>query len=115
MLELRPNCELCDKDLPPDSVEARICSYECTYCADCVETVLFNVCATCGGGLSARPIRPKILGGQIPSLAYRCILPRKRGAFQNLRGLKLRKWSKSCARLAPRNANVSCRGWITFF
>ena len=59
MLELRPNCELCDKDLPPDSVEARICSYECTYCADCVETVLFNVCATCGGGLSARPIRPK--------------------------------------------------------
>ena len=115
MLELRPNCELCDKDLPPDSVEARICSYECTYCADCVETVLFNVCATCGGGLSARPIRPKILGGQIPSLAYRCTLPRKRGAFQNLRGLKLRKWSKSCARLAPRNANVSCRGWITFF
>ena len=59
MLELRPNCELCDKDLPPDSLEARICSYECTYCADCVETVLFNVCATCGGGLSARPIRPK--------------------------------------------------------
>ncbi|MBL6677016.1 MAG: DUF1272 domain-containing protein, partial [Rhodobacteraceae bacterium] len=38
MLELRPNCELCDKDLPPDSLEARICSYECTYCADCVET-----------------------------------------------------------------------------
>ena len=59
MLELRPNCELCDKVLPPDSLEARICSYECTYCADCVETVLFNVCATCGGGLSARPIRPK--------------------------------------------------------
>ena len=59
MLELRPNCELCDKDLPPDSLEARICSYECTYCADCVETVLFNVCATCGGGLSARPIRPR--------------------------------------------------------
>ena len=59
MLELRPNCERCDKDLPPDSLEARICSYECTYCADCVETVLFNVCATCGGGLSARPIRPK--------------------------------------------------------
>ena len=59
MLELRPNCELCDKDLPPDSLEARICSYECTYCADCVETVLFDVCATCGGGLSARPIRPK--------------------------------------------------------
>lgn len=59
MLELRPNCELCDRDLPPDSVDARICSYECTYCADCVENVLQNVCATCGGGFSPRPIRPK--------------------------------------------------------
>ena len=48
MLELRPNCELCDRDLPPDSAEARICSYECTYCADCVETILHNVCPACG-------------------------------------------------------------------
>ena len=115
MLELRPNCELCDKDLPPDSVEARICSYECTYGADRVETVLFNVCATCGGGLGARPIRPKNSWRENPELGLLVTLPRKRGAFQNLRGLKLRKWSKSCARLAPRNANVSCRGWITFF
>ncbi|MBJ3762389.1 DUF1272 domain-containing protein [Maribius pontilimi] len=59
MLELRPNCEWCDRDLPPDSAEARICSYECTYCADCVETVLQNVCPTCGGNLTPRPIRPK--------------------------------------------------------
>ncbi|WP_404401646.1 DUF1272 domain-containing protein [Pelagibacterium halotolerans] len=59
MLELRPNCEWCGRDLPPDSTEARICSYECTYCADCVETVLHNVCPTCGGGLSPRPIRPR--------------------------------------------------------
>jgi uncharacterized protein len=58
MLELRPNCELCDKDLPPQSTQARICSYECTYCADCVETVLHNVCPTCGGGFVPRPIRP---------------------------------------------------------
>jgi len=58
MLELRPNCELCDKDLPPQSMEARICSYECTYCADCAETVLHNVCPTCGGGFAPRPIRP---------------------------------------------------------
>lgn len=57
MLELRPNCELCDRDLPPTSADARICSYECTYCADCAET-LRNVCPTCGGGFSARPIRP---------------------------------------------------------
>ncbi|WP_171178933.1 DUF1272 domain-containing protein [Ruegeria sp. HKCCD8929] len=59
MLELRPNCELCDRDLPPDSAEARICSYECTYCADCVEARLHNVCPTCGGGFASRPIRPR--------------------------------------------------------
>ena len=59
MLELRPNCELCDKDLPPDSTEACICTYECTFCATCVETVLYNVCPNCGGGFSPRPIRPK--------------------------------------------------------
>ena len=59
MLELRPNCELCDRDLPPDSPDARICTYECTYCADCVETVLHDVCPTCGGGFERRPIRPR--------------------------------------------------------
>ena len=58
MLELRPNCEWCDCDLPPASDQARICSYECTYCATCVETVLHNVCPTCGGGFVPRPIRP---------------------------------------------------------
>jgi uncharacterized protein len=58
MLELRPNCELCDRDLPPGSVEARICSYECTFCAACVEEVLHDVCPNCGGGFRARPIRP---------------------------------------------------------
>lgn len=59
MLEIRPNCELCDVDLPANSTQARICSYECTYCADCVEQVLFNVCPTCGGGFVPRPIRPQ--------------------------------------------------------
>ena|SRR5215467_5100479 len=57
-LELRPNCEYCDKDLPPDATDARICSYECTFCADCVETKLHNVCPNCGGGFEPRPIRP---------------------------------------------------------
>jgi hypothetical protein len=57
MLEMRPNCELCDKDLPPQSLEARICSYECTYCIECAEK-LQNVCPTCGGGFAPRPIRP---------------------------------------------------------
>ena len=59
MLELRPNCELCDKDLPPESTEACICAYECTFCSSCVVTVLKNVCPNCGGGFVARPIRPK--------------------------------------------------------
>ena len=57
-LSLRPNCEYCDKDLPPDSKEAMICTYECTYCADCVDTHLSNVCPNCGGGFAPRPIRP---------------------------------------------------------
>jgi uncharacterized protein len=57
-LELRPNCEYCDTDLPPASPEARICTYECTFCKDCVENTLHNVCPNCGGGFTARPIRP---------------------------------------------------------
>ena len=57
-LQLRPNCEYCDKDLPPNATDARICSYECTFCADCVENKLHNVCPNCGGGFAPRPIRP---------------------------------------------------------
>ena len=59
MLELRPNCELCDKDLPPEASDARICSYECTFCASCVESVLHDVCPNCGGGFQVRPVRPR--------------------------------------------------------
>lgn len=58
MLELRPVCEHCSKPLPPHAIEARICSYECTFCADCVDRVLQNVCPSCGGGFVPRPIRP---------------------------------------------------------
>ena len=58
MLELRPTCENCNVALPPDSTEARICTYECTFCAPCVERVLQNVCPNCGGGFERRPIRP---------------------------------------------------------
>ena len=57
-LALRPICENCARPLPPDSTEARICSFECTFCADCVENVLHNVCPNCGGGFVPRPIRP---------------------------------------------------------
>ncbi|WP_083330433.1 MULTISPECIES: DUF1272 domain-containing protein [Pseudoalteromonas] len=60
MLEIRPNCECCDKDLPPDSPEAMICTYECTFCKQCVDEILENVCPNCGGGFSPRPIRPKV-------------------------------------------------------
>jgi hypothetical protein len=58
-LALRPTCEHCNTSLPPDSVEARICSFECTFCATCVEQVLHNVCPNCGGGFAPRPIRPR--------------------------------------------------------
>ena len=57
-LQLRPKCEYCDKELPPNSIEARICSYECTFCADCAENRFQNVCPNCGGGFVPRPIRP---------------------------------------------------------
>lgn len=58
MLQIRPNCELCDKDLPADALNARICTYECTFCAECVEVKLHNVCPNCGGGFAQRPVRP---------------------------------------------------------
>jgi hypothetical protein len=60
MLEIRPNCEACDKDLPADSSEACICTYECTFCRACVDELLLNVCPNCGGGFVDLPIRPKI-------------------------------------------------------
>ncbi|MFN4121594.1 DUF1272 domain-containing protein [Acidovorax sp.] len=58
MLELRPTCEHCNTALPPHSEQARICSFECTFCAHCVDTVLCNVCPNCGGGFAPRPARP---------------------------------------------------------
>lgn len=58
VLELRPNCECCDRDLPPESTEAMICTYECTFCRACVDDVLLGVCPNCGGNFSSRPIRP---------------------------------------------------------
>lgn len=57
MLELRPNCENCDRDLPPESADARICSFECTFCASCADGVFKGQCPNCGGNLEGRPIR----------------------------------------------------------
>jgi hypothetical protein len=58
VLELRPSCECCDRDLPPESREAMICTYECTFCATCAEEKLGGVCPNCGGELVRRPVRP---------------------------------------------------------
>lgn len=58
MLQLRPNCECCNKDLPPEAIDARICSFECTFCASCTETTLGGHCPNCGGELVIRPRRP---------------------------------------------------------
>ena len=58
MLQLRPNCECCNRDLPPESVEARICSFECIFCVSCADSVLVGKCPNCGGELVPRPRRP---------------------------------------------------------
>jgi hypothetical protein len=71
MLELRPNCECCDRDLPPDSAEARICTYECTFCADCVDTVFRGTCPNCGGDFAPRPIRPPTALARHPASTVR--------------------------------------------
>lgn len=71
MLQLRPNCECCDKDLPPDAADARICSFECTFCADCADTRLGGVCPNCGGELLARPRRPAAKLAKFPASTER--------------------------------------------
>jgi uncharacterized protein len=73
MLNLRPNCECCDADLPPDSSEARICSFECTFCVNCATTVLGGKCPNCGGELVARPRRPAALLAQYPASVERVL------------------------------------------
>ncbi|WP_054310100.1 DUF1272 domain-containing protein [Mesorhizobium sp. 1M-11] len=71
MLELRPGCECCDRNLPPDAADAMICTFECTFCADCVETVLKGICPNCGGNFSPRPIRPSALLHKYPASTKR--------------------------------------------
>lgn len=67
MLQLRPNCECCDTDLPPDSTEARMCSFECTFYADCATNVLAGRCPNCSGELVARPRRPAAMLEKYPA------------------------------------------------
>jgi uncharacterized protein len=75
MLELRPSCECCDVDLPPDATEARICSFECTFCATCADTVLHGRCPNCGGNFAPRPIRPASKLAANPPRAQRVFNP----------------------------------------
>ena len=76
MLALRPNCECCDRHLAFDSPDARICTFECTFCAACVDGVLKGVCPNCGGGFVPRPIRPAHLLAENPASTVRVLRPR---------------------------------------
>ncbi len=75
MLQMRPNCECCDADLPPGSAEARVCSFECTFCADCASTRLGGRCPNCGGDLVARPTRAEALLAKYPAQSERVLKP----------------------------------------
>lgn len=75
MLQLRPNCECCNVDLPPDSIEARICTFECTFCLDCAEKRLGGKCPNCGGELVRRPRRPAEKLQKYPPSSERVLKP----------------------------------------
>jgi hypothetical protein len=75
MLKLKPGCECCDVDLPPDSLEARICSFECTFCARCANEKLGGVCPNCGGELVRRPVRPERMREKYPASTERVFKP----------------------------------------
>jgi len=74
MLDLRPNCECCDRDLPPETPEAMICTFECTFCRDCADD-LGGICPNCGGELLRRPIRPAAELVQHPASTTRVFKP----------------------------------------
>jgi uncharacterized protein len=80
MLLLKPGCECCDRDLPPDSADAMMCSFECTFCRDCTETVLKGRCPNCGGELIRRPIRPQAALQRYPASRERVFNPECRAA-----------------------------------
>jgi uncharacterized protein len=76
MLALRPSCECCNTDLPPDSLLARICSYECTFCQSCADGKLQGICPNCGGELLRRPIRPAKMLLKHPASTERVFKPK---------------------------------------
>lgn len=72
MLALRPNCECCDKDLPPEA-DALICTFECTFCPACANGVLGGLCPNCGGNFAQRPLRPSHLLVKYPASSERIV------------------------------------------
>jgi len=80
MLELRPGCECCDRDLPPDAPDAVVCSFECTFCRACADGRLAGRCPNCGGELVARPRRPAAMLGKFPASTKRVHNPKGCGA-----------------------------------
>ena len=75
MLLLKPNCECCDRDLPPDSTTAMICTFECTFCSNCAAQHLAGVCPNCSGELVRRPVRPAAKLARFPASAERFTKP----------------------------------------
>lgn len=82
MIEIRTNCENCNKQLPPNSEEAMICAFECTFCATCVETLLQNVCPNCGGGFEKRPILRSEYLSKYPASDKKILNPLDQSKFQ---------------------------------
>lgn len=75
MLQLRPNCECCNRDLPPEALDAVICSFECTFCRNCATTTLMGKCPNCGGELVTRPRRPAAKLAKFPASTERVVKP----------------------------------------
>jgi hypothetical protein len=87
MLEMRPNCEMCDRDLPNGAEEARICTFECTFCAECVNERLAGRCPNCGGNFTLRPTRPEGLLDTFPMTSERKTRSERRGRAEPEAGL----------------------------
>ena len=85
MLELRSCCEQCEKELLPDSTEAMICSFECTYCRECALILFENVCPSCGGNFHPRPIRPKGMLQKYPSSGKKVFEPKSDLLIQKMK------------------------------
>jgi hypothetical protein len=75
MLQMRPNCECCNRDLSAAASDAWICSFECTFCYQCVEEKLKHVCPNCGGCFSKRPMRAGKMLEKYPASVERVYKP----------------------------------------